>query len=79
VRKRFPPPTSLKKFEDVLQEELYAILVDSVQNLNKTIPRGTAAVPKAKVAQHHINKVMCSVSVAFPLFCPVWNGCIKCN
>jgi hypothetical protein len=26
---------------------------------------------RQKVVQHHINKEMCSVSVAFPLFCSV--------
>jgi hypothetical protein len=33
VRNRFPPPTSLKQLEDVLQKEWYEILLVSVQNL----------------------------------------------
>jgi hypothetical protein len=46
VRNRFPPPTSLKKLEDV-QEEWYKILLETVQNLYDPIPR-TVAVLKAK-------------------------------
>jgi hypothetical protein len=30
VRNRFPPPTSLKQLEDVLQEEWYKILLEIV-------------------------------------------------
>jgi hypothetical protein len=33
ARNRFPPPTSLKQFEDDLQEEWYEILLETVQNL----------------------------------------------
>jgi hypothetical protein len=68
VRYRFPPPTSLKQLEGVLQEEWYKIPVETVQNLHEPIPRRIAAVLKAKVAQHHINKEMCTVSAGFPLF-----------
>jgi hypothetical protein len=32
VRNRFPPPTSLKQHEDVLQEEWYKILLEIVQS-----------------------------------------------
>jgi hypothetical protein len=48
VRNRFPPPTSLKQFEDVLQEEWYKIPLQTVQNLYESIPKRTAAVLKAK-------------------------------
>jgi hypothetical protein len=48
VRNRFPPPTSLKQLEQVLQEEWYTILLESVQNLYESIPRRIAAVLKAK-------------------------------
>jgi hypothetical protein len=48
VRNRFQPPTSLKQLEDVLQEEWYKILLLTVENLYKSIPRKTAAVLKAK-------------------------------
>jgi hypothetical protein len=47
VRNRFPPPASLKQPEDVLQEEWYKILLETVQNLYESISR-TAAVLKAK-------------------------------
>jgi hypothetical protein len=50
VRNRFPPPTSLKQLEDVLQEELYKIPLQTVRNLYETISR-TAAVLKAKDGQ----------------------------
>jgi hypothetical protein len=33
MRNLFPPLTSLKQFENVLQEELYKILLETVQNL----------------------------------------------
>jgi hypothetical protein len=48
VRNRFPPPTSLKPLDDVLQEEWYEIPLETVQNLYESIPRRTAAVLKAK-------------------------------
>jgi hypothetical protein len=72
VRNRFPPPTSLKQFEDVLQEEWYKIALETVQNLYW----------KQQVVQHHINKEMFTVSVAFPLFCstPVYmcvRACVR--
>jgi hypothetical protein len=46
VRNRFPPPTSLKELEDVLQEEWYSIPLQTVQNLWEFIPRRTEAVLK---------------------------------
>jgi hypothetical protein len=49
VKNRFPPPTSLQQLEDVLQEEWYKIMLETVQNLYKSVPRWTAAVLKAKV------------------------------
>jgi hypothetical protein len=48
VRNRFPPPTSLKQLEDVLQEQWYKILLETVQIFCETIPRRTAAVLKAE-------------------------------
>jgi hypothetical protein len=48
VRNRFPPPTSLKQLEDILQEEWYTILLETVQNLYESIPRWIAAILKAK-------------------------------
>jgi hypothetical protein len=33
VRNRFPPPTSPKQLEDVLQEEWYKITLEAVENL----------------------------------------------
>jgi hypothetical protein len=48
VRNRFVPPISLKQLEDVLQEERYNILLQTVQNLYESIPRRIAAVLKAK-------------------------------
>jgi hypothetical protein len=69
MRNRFPPPTSLKQLEDVLQEEWYKITVETVQNLYESIPRRTAAVLKTKVVQYHINKEMCAICVLLTLFC----------
>jgi hypothetical protein len=48
VRNRFPPPISLEQLEDVLQEDWYKILLETVQNLYESIPRRIAAVLKAK-------------------------------
>jgi hypothetical protein len=48
VRNRFPPRISPKQVEDVLQEEWYKILLESVQTLHESIPRRTAAVLKAE-------------------------------
>jgi hypothetical protein len=48
VRNRFPPPISLKQFEDVLQEEWYKIPPETVQNLCESIPRRIALVLEAK-------------------------------
>jgi hypothetical protein len=48
VRDRSPPPTSLKQFEDVPREKWFKILLETVQNLYKPIPRRIAAVLKAE-------------------------------
>jgi hypothetical protein len=48
VRNRFSLPTSLKQLEDVLQEEWYKILLETVPNLYESIPRRIVAVLKAK-------------------------------
>jgi hypothetical protein len=48
VRNRFPPLTSLKQLENVLQEEWYKILLQTVQNLYESIPTRTVAVMMAK-------------------------------
>jgi hypothetical protein len=48
VRSRFPPPTSSKQLEDVLQEEWYKISLETVQNLYKSILTRIAAVLKEK-------------------------------
>jgi hypothetical protein len=48
VRNSFPAPTSLKKLEDVLQEEGYEIPLDTVQNLYDSIPRRIADILKEK-------------------------------
>jgi hypothetical protein len=48
MRKRFPPPTSLKQLECVRQEEWYKIQLETVQKLHESIPRRTAALLRAK-------------------------------
>jgi hypothetical protein len=48
VRNRFPPPTSLKQFEDVLQEEWHKFRLETVENVYESIPKRIAAVLKAK-------------------------------
>jgi hypothetical protein len=48
VGKRFPSPTSLKQLEEVLQEELYKIPLEAIQNLYEANPRTIVAVFKIK-------------------------------
>jgi hypothetical protein len=48
MRNRFPPSTSLKQLEDALQEGLYKIPLETVQNLYESIPRRIMAVLKGK-------------------------------
>jgi hypothetical protein len=48
VKNRFPPPTSLKQLENVLQEERYKIPLEAVHNLYESIRRRIVAVLKAK-------------------------------
>jgi hypothetical protein len=48
VRNSFPPPTSLKQFEDVLLEDWYKIPLETFQNLYESIPKRIAAVLEAK-------------------------------
>jgi hypothetical protein len=48
VKYRFPPPTSLKQPEDVLQENWYKIPLETVQNLNESIPIEIEAVLNAE-------------------------------
>jgi hypothetical protein len=48
VRNVFPPSTSLKLLDDVLQAEWYKIQLEIVQNLYESIPRRIAAVLKAE-------------------------------
>jgi hypothetical protein len=48
VMNRFPPPISLKQSVDVLQEEWYKILLQTVLNLYESIPSRNVAVLKVK-------------------------------
>jgi hypothetical protein len=48
VRHRFPPSRYLKQLEEVLQEEWFKILLETVQNLYGSISRKNATVLKAK-------------------------------
>jgi hypothetical protein len=70
VRTRFPASTSLKKLEDVLQEEWYKISIETVQTCTVPFQEGLRLYWRQKMVQHHINKEMCAVSIVFPLFCP---------
>jgi hypothetical protein len=45
---RFPPPTSLKQLEDILQEEWYEFPLVAVENLYESISKNISAVLKAK-------------------------------
>jgi hypothetical protein len=47
VKNTFPPLTSLKQLEDVLQEGWYKIPTETVQNLYEPIPKA-AVILKAR-------------------------------
>jgi hypothetical protein len=68
LRNRFPSPTSLKQFEDVLQEEWYKNSLETIRNLYEFIPSRTAALLKTIVVQHDINEEICRVFTLFPFF-----------
>jgi hypothetical protein len=53
---KFPPPSSLKQLEIVLEEEWYELPLEIVQNVHESIPGRIAAVLKARMAQHHSHK-----------------------
>jgi hypothetical protein len=40
MRKRFPPPTSLKQLEDVLQDDWYKIPLETIRNLLSLFQEG---------------------------------------
>jgi arylamine N-acetyltransferase len=44
MRNRYPPPTSLKQLEDLLQEKWYKIPLENVQKLYESIPRNMAVL-----------------------------------
>jgi hypothetical protein len=44
----FPPIISLEQLQDILEEEWYKILLETVQNLYDSFPRRIAAVLKGK-------------------------------
>jgi hypothetical protein len=68
LRNRFPSPTSLKQLEDFLQEEWCKIQLETVRIHSKDC--GCIECKRWSV-QQHIHKEMCTVSVVFPLFCPI--------
>jgi hypothetical protein len=68
VWNRFPPPTSVKHLEHVLQEEWYNIPLEIVQNLYVSKPRRIAAV----LVQHWINGEASAASAVRPLLCTKW-------
>jgi transposase len=72
VRNRFPPPTSLKQLEDILHEERYKILLETVQNLTTLLKEGQ----RLYMFQHHINKAMCSVVIILfnPCICHLFHS-----
>jgi hypothetical protein len=78
VRNRFPPPTSLKQLEDVLQDEWHKIPLQTVRNLYGSIPRRIAAILKAKggptqYKQRNVYSI-CSVSIILSNPCKSKSG-----
>jgi hypothetical protein len=68
MRNRFQSATPLKQLEDVLQEEWYKIPLEAAQNLRSPFQKGMRLYWRQKAVQHHINKEMCTVSVALVLY-----------
>jgi hypothetical protein len=74
--------TEHKQTRDPRPEQLYTILmglslgcdrveyIETAESLYECIACTITAVLTEKMVQHQINKEMCTVSVAFPLFCP---------
>jgi hypothetical protein len=52
MRNRFPPPTSRKELEGVLQEEWCKIPPETIQNLYEAMPRRTVAISVKDCAQY---------------------------
>jgi hypothetical protein len=72
VRNRFPPPTSLKQLEDIIQEEWYEIPLETVHDLYGSILRRNCCCIEGKRWSNTILiKEMFTVFVVFPLFCPI--------
>jgi hypothetical protein len=69
VRSRFPPPSSLKQLEDVLNEVSCNIPLETVHNLYQSVPRRVQAVLRANVGPAPYYK-KCVPSHLSPLFCP---------
>jgi hypothetical protein len=59
VRNKFPPPVSLKKFENVLQEEWYKVLFEIVQNLYESIPKKDCSSIEGKTWPNTISIKIC--------------------
>jgi hypothetical protein len=70
LRNCFPPPTSLKQEEDILQEEWHKIRLQIVQNLYESNQRISVAVSKEGMVKHHNNKQIYIVLVLCPLLFP---------
>jgi hypothetical protein len=74
---RFPYPKSLYQLEDALQQEWYK---NAVRERSKFVQVHSKKVWsclywREKMAQYHISKEECPVSVEIPLFCPVYSIC----
>jgi hypothetical protein len=52
MRKRFPPATSLKEIDKVLQEEWHKISLETIRNLYESIPRSVAVLLIKKCVQY---------------------------
>jgi hypothetical protein len=80
VRSRYSPPSSLKQLENVPREERYSIPLETIQNLQESIPRRIPAVLQAKLPNSVLIKkcvsfTTVSIFLSIPCTCNLTGGC----
>jgi hypothetical protein len=81
MRNSFPPPASLKQFADFIQEKLYEIQVETVQNWYESSPRKTAAIEGKGWSNTNVCSI-CSASIILSSPCvrTIWKISLdSCN
>jgi hypothetical protein len=77
VGNRFPPQTSLKYLKMFFKKNGIKFCQRLFKTCTSPFQDGLWLYWRQMVVQPHINKEMCTVSVAFPLFCPTPNSLMQ--